>query len=207
MEEVGFDGDLKEFFEYVNAPIGRGRPVPGPVKPLIAVPTTAGTGAEVTRNAVIGIPEAGRKVSLRDPRLYPALALVDPELTYACPRQITADAGIDALTHAVEAYLSKESSEIAAEPADPDRAILSEYHAAGAVSGAFMLRKGRFKLNWYIGFPPELFDLQADPEELTDLAGDPAFSLRRAFSIAASTALRSRGRSVNSATTNSRPGW
>ncbi|MDP5335996.1 MAG: sulfatase-like hydrolase/transferase [Paracoccaceae bacterium] len=65
-------------------------------------------------------------------------------------------------------------ADIAASPADPDRAILSEYHAAGAVSGAFMLRKGRWKLNWYIGFPPELFDLAADPEELTDLAADPS---------------------------------
>ncbi|WP_137701962.1 sulfatase-like hydrolase/transferase [Marimonas lutisalis] len=64
--------------------------------------------------------------------------------------------------------------EIAAHPADPDRAILSEYHAVGAVSGAFMLRKGRWKLNHYIGFRPELFDLQNDPEELTDLAADPA---------------------------------
>lgn len=64
--------------------------------------------------------------------------------------------------------------EIASEPPDPDRPILSQYHAAGAVSGAFMLRKGRWKLNLYMGFPPELFDLQADPEELTDLAGDPA---------------------------------
>lgn len=65
-------------------------------------------------------------------------------------------------------------AEIAAETADLDRAILSEYHAAGAVSGAFMLRKGRFKLNWYVGFAPELFDLHADPEELFDLAADPA---------------------------------
>lgn len=64
--------------------------------------------------------------------------------------------------------------QIAAGPADPDRPILSEYHAAGAVSGAFMLRKGRWKLNTYIGFAPELFDLHADPEETTDLATDPA---------------------------------
>ena len=67
-------------------------------------------------------------------------------------------------------------TDIAANPDDPDRPILSEYHAAGAVSGAFMLRKGRFKLNWYIGFPPELFDLVDDPEELKDLASDPAYA-------------------------------
>jgi choline-sulfatase len=64
--------------------------------------------------------------------------------------------------------------EIAAEPVDPDRPILSQYHAAGAVSGGYMLRKGRWKLNYYVGFPPELFDLVADPEELVDLASDPA---------------------------------
>ena len=64
-------------------------------------------------------------------------------------------------------------AKIAAAPTDPDRPVLSEYHAAGAVSGAFMLRKGRWKLNYYVGFAPELFDLQADPEELQDLAGDP----------------------------------
>lgn len=65
---------------------------------------------------------------------------------------------------------------IAAAPSDPNRAVFSEYHAAGAVSGAFMLRKGRWKLNYYIGFPSELFDLVADPEELTDLAADPAYA-------------------------------
>lgn len=67
-------------------------------------------------------------------------------------------------------------SEIARQPTDPGRAILSEYHAVGAVTGAFMLRKGRWKLNDYIGFPPELFDLETDPEELTDLAEKPEFA-------------------------------
>ncbi|MEX0337804.1 MAG: sulfatase-like hydrolase/transferase, partial [Arenibacterium sp.] len=62
---------------------------------------------------------------------------------------------------------------ISSEPTDKSRPILSQYHAAGAVSGAFMLRKDCWKLNWYVGFPPELFDLDKDPEELTDLARDP----------------------------------
>ncbi|MEX0339238.1 MAG: sulfatase-like hydrolase/transferase [Arenibacterium sp.] len=66
--------------------------------------------------------------------------------------------------------------DIAEAPEDKDRPILSQYHAAGAVSGAFMLRQGRWKLNWYVGFPPELFDLVIDPEEENDLAPDPAYS-------------------------------
>lgn len=64
--------------------------------------------------------------------------------------------------------------EIAAAPPEPERPVFSEYHAVGAVSGAYMLRKGRWKLIWYVGFPPELFDLEADPEELTNRADDPA---------------------------------
>ena len=66
--------------------------------------------------------------------------------------------------------------EIAANPPDPERVVLSQYHAVGAVSAGYMLRKGRWKLNTYIGFEPELFDLQNDPEEATNLAADPAFA-------------------------------
>ncbi|MEM8979972.1 MAG: sulfatase-like hydrolase/transferase [Pseudomonadota bacterium] len=70
--------------------------------------------------------------------------------------------------------------DIIAAPLDPERPILSQYHAAGAVSGGFMLRKGRWKLNYYVGFEPELFDLEEDPEELCDLAQDPAHAEQRA---------------------------
>ena len=79
-------------------------------------------------------------------------------------------ARIDAATQA------RPLPEIAAAPPDPGRVAFSEYHAAGAVSGAFMLRKGRWKYHRYIGFAPELFDLGTDPEELRDLAPDPAFA-------------------------------
>lgn len=66
--------------------------------------------------------------------------------------------------------------ETAIAPEDPDRIILSEYHAIGAESGAFMLRKGRFKFNYYVGYRPELFDLENDPEETCDLAGDSEYN-------------------------------
>lgn len=67
-------------------------------------------------------------------------------------------------------------SKIAASAPDPEREVFSEYHAAGAVSAAFMLRKGRWKYHYYVGFEPELFDLETDPEEVHDLARDPAYA-------------------------------
>ncbi|WP_325166357.1 iron-containing alcohol dehydrogenase [Thermohalobaculum xanthum] len=86
--------------------VGRGLPLTSTPPVLIAVPTTAGTGAEVTRNAVIGVPEHGRKVSLRDARLLPRLALVDPDLTLGLSRAVTAATGLDALTQVIEPWLS-----------------------------------------------------------------------------------------------------
>ncbi len=64
--------------------------------------------------------------------------------------------------------------DIAAAPDDPSRTVLSEYHAVGAAGGAFLLARGRYKYHHYVGYPPELFDIEADPEETRDLAGDPA---------------------------------
>lgn len=85
--------------------VGEGKPLDVDPLPLVAIPTTAGTGAEVTRNAVIGIPQAARKVSLRDPRLYPALALIDPELCLSCPAAVTLTSGLDAITQVIEPFI------------------------------------------------------------------------------------------------------
>jgi alcohol dehydrogenase class IV len=84
--------------------------VPGPVLPLICVPTTSGTGSEVSHAAVLTDTAHAIKVSTVSNYLRPALAVVDPELTYRCPRQVTADSGIDALTHAIEAYTATDFS-------------------------------------------------------------------------------------------------
>lgn len=86
--------------------VGRGLPLARPPLPCIAIPTTAGTGAEATRNAVIGLPDHGRKVSIRDARMLPRLALVDPALTDGCPRAVTLASGLDALAQVIEPYVS-----------------------------------------------------------------------------------------------------
>lgn len=86
--------------------VGRGLPLATPPLPYVAIPTTAGTGAEATRNAVIGLPDHGRKVSIRDERMLPRLAIVDPALTDGCPRAVTLASGLDALAQVIEPYLS-----------------------------------------------------------------------------------------------------
>ncbi|MDB6177572.1 iron-containing alcohol dehydrogenase [Paracoccus sp. Z330] len=85
--------------------VGRGLPLEHAPLPFVAMPTTAGTGAEVTRNAVIGVPEHRRKVSLRDPRMLPRLAIIDPALTDNCPRGITLASGLDAITQVIEPFV------------------------------------------------------------------------------------------------------
>ncbi len=98
---LGNDGELSDYLEV----IGRARPLPRPGVPCLAVPTTAGTGTEVTRNSVLASPEHRFKVSLRSPHLLPRLALVDPELTLDLPPALTAATGLDALTQLIEPYV------------------------------------------------------------------------------------------------------
>jgi alcohol dehydrogenase class IV len=86
--------------------VGQGLPLTADPLPFVALPTTAGTGAEVTRNAVIGLPGHGRKVSLRDDRMIARLAIVDPALTDHCPRAVTLASGLDALVQVIEPYVS-----------------------------------------------------------------------------------------------------
>ncbi len=100
------DGDL---FDYLEV-IGRAQPLTSPSVPCIAIPTTAGTGSEVTRNAVLSSPVDRVKVSLRSPHMLPRVALIDPELTYDLPPTLTATTGLDALTQLIEPYVSSRAN-------------------------------------------------------------------------------------------------
>ena len=99
---LGNGGDPLDYLEVV----GSGRKITKPSAPFVAVPTTAGTGAEVTANAVLAAPAYGLKASLRSPLMIPTVALVDPELTVSCPPPVTAASGMDALTQCLEPYVS-----------------------------------------------------------------------------------------------------
>ncbi len=99
-------GDIYDYLEV----IGRGKPLARPSLPVIAIPTTAGTGSEVTRNAVIASPQHGVKVSLRSPSMLPRVALVDPLLTHGLPPDVTAATGLDALTQLIEPYVSSRAN-------------------------------------------------------------------------------------------------
>jgi alcohol dehydrogenase class IV len=99
-------GDPLDYLEV----IGKGQPLTKPSAPYMAIPTTAGTGSEVTRNAVLGSPEQRAKVSMRSPFMLPQMALVDPELTYDLPAQLTATTGMDALTQLIEPFVSTKAN-------------------------------------------------------------------------------------------------
>ncbi len=96
-------GDPMDYLEVVGA----GLPLSRPSAPLLALPTTAGTGSEVTRNAVLSCPEQGVKASMRSPWMLPRVALVDPELTMGLPPHLTASTGMDALTQLFEPFVCR----------------------------------------------------------------------------------------------------
>ena len=93
-----------DFLDYVNAPIGKARPIPGPLKPLIAVPTTAGTGSETTGVVIFDLEKMHAKTGIANLRLKPTLGILDPDNTRTLPAQVAASTGLDVLTHAIESY-------------------------------------------------------------------------------------------------------
>ena len=121
-------GEPLDFLEVV----GKGRAIEAPPLPFLAAPTTAGTGSEVTRNAVLGSTEHGVKASLRSPMMAPRVALVDPELTYGLPPAVTAYTGLDALTQLIEPYVS-----VRANPLVDAICVDGIRHVAGALRRAY----------------------------------------------------------------------
>src|SRR4051795_4884625 len=93
-----------DFLDYVNPPIGKGLPVPGPLKPLMAIPTTAGTGSETTGVAIFDLESLHAKTGIAQRRLKPPLGYLDPENTRTMPSAVAASTGLDILSHAIESY-------------------------------------------------------------------------------------------------------
>jgi alcohol dehydrogenase class IV len=108
-----------EIMDYVNPPVGGGKKPPSPLKPLLAVPTTAGTGAEATTVAILDIPEQQVKTGISHAYLRPDRGIVDPLLTMSLPSEVTSSCGLDVVCHAAESYLSKPYNERPA-AASPD---------------------------------------------------------------------------------------
>lgn len=126
-----------DLLAYVNAPIGRGEPVPGPLKPLIAVPTTAGTGSETTGVAIFDLLEMGAKTGIAHRSLRPVMGIVDPNNTRSLPSMVAACSGFDVLCHGLESYtaLPFHDREAAESPA-----MRPAYQGSNPVSDVWALR-------------------------------------------------------------------
>ena len=136
-----------DFLDYVNPPIGRGLPVPGPLKPLIAIPTTAGTGSETTGVAIFDLSKMRAKTGIASRRLKPTLGLLDPENTRTMPAQVAAATGLDVLSHAVESYTALPYSD---RPL-PDRPLLRPaYQGSNPISDVWSLHAMRMVARYLV---------------------------------------------------------
>ncbi len=125
-----------DFLDYVNAPIGKAKPIPGALKPLIAVPTTAGTGSETTGVVVFDLVKMHAKTGISNPKLKPTLGLLDPNNIRTLSPQVTASTGLDVLTHAVESYTAMPFNQ----RAKPDRPLLRpSYQGSNPISDTWAL--------------------------------------------------------------------
>jgi hydroxyacid-oxoacid transhydrogenase len=129
-----------DFLDYVNPPIGNGRNVPGPLKPLIAIPTTAGTGSETTGVSIFDLTRMHAKTGIAHRRLKPVLGLLDPENTRTMPPQLTASAGLDVLSHAVESFTAMAFTD---RPRPERPALRPAYQGSNPVSDIWALQAMR----------------------------------------------------------------
>jgi hydroxyacid-oxoacid transhydrogenase len=126
-----------DFLDYVNAPIGRALPVPGALKPLIAIPTTAGTGSETTGVAIFDLTRLHAKTGIASRRLKPTLGLLDPDNTRTMPPQVAASSGLDILSHAVESFTAMPYTD-RPRPARP--ALRPAYQGSNPISDIWSLQ-------------------------------------------------------------------
>ena len=147
-----------DFLDYVNAPIGKGLAVPGPLKPLYAIPTTAGTGSETTGVAIFDLTAMKAKTGIAHPRLKPTLGIVDPENTRRLPPLVAASTGLDVLTHAVESYTA---IPFGRRPA-PDRPLnRPSYQGSNPISDIWSLEAMRMVAKYLIRAVEDPDDMEA----------------------------------------------
>lgn len=136
-----------DFLLYVNAPIGKGEPIPGPLKPLFAIPTTAGTGSETTGVAIFDLVEMHAKTGIANRALKPTLGIVDPENTLTMPPMVTASTGLDVFTHAIESYTAIPYSE----REYPERPILRPaYQGSNPISDIWALKALQIMAKYFV---------------------------------------------------------
>jgi len=136
-----------EFLDYVNPPIGKGVPVPGPLKPLIAVPTTAGTGSETTGVSIFDLVRMHAKTGIASRRLKPTLGLLDPENTRTMPLQVAASTGLDILSHAVESFTAMPFTD---RPRPERPALRPAYQGSNPISDIWALQAMRMVARYLV---------------------------------------------------------
>ncbi len=146
-----------EFTEYVNPTLGKGTTPPGPLKPLVAVPTTAGTGSETTAVAVFDFEGQRVKTGIANRYLRPTIGILDPENTKTCPAAVAASAGLDVLSHALESYTARHYLQ-RDKPARP--ALRAAYQGANPISDVWALESLRIIAE----FLPRVFADGSDEE-------------------------------------------
>ena len=153
-----YDTYPADFLAYVNAPVGRGEPVPGRLKPLIAIPTTAGTGSETTGVAIFDFTEMHAKTGIASRALRPTLGIVDPDNTRELPGTIAACSGFDVLSHAIESYTALPYTDRAA-PEQPK--LRPAYQGANPISDIWAERTIRMVAAYLVRSVDDKRDLEA----------------------------------------------
>eukprot|EP01100_Stratorugosa_tubuloviscum_P014804 TRINITY_DN810_c0_g1_i1.p1 TRINITY_DN810_c0_g1~~TRINITY_DN810_c0_g1_i1.p1 ORF type:complete len:544 (+),score=258.73 TRINITY_DN810_c0_g1_i1:42-1673(+) len=135
-----------DFLAYVNPPIGQGKPVPGPLKPMIAIPTTAGTGSETTGVAIFDLESINAKTGIAHRRLKPTLGLVDPENTRTLPPEVAAASGFDVLCHSLESYTAIPFDQRKPRPERP--LLRPAYQGSNPISDVWSLKALEMVSEW-----------------------------------------------------------
>jgi len=136
-----------DFLDYVNAPIGKAMPVPGPLKPLIAIPTTAGTGSETTGVCIFDLTGMHAKTGIASRRLKPTLGMLDPENTLTMPPEVAASSGLDILSHAIESFTA---TPYTSRPRPEHPALRPAYQGSNPISDIWALQALRIVTQYLI---------------------------------------------------------